>query len=993
MKRRALSVLGGIAANPVARTILALLFFAGSLAGLTLTSYADGYVNGGVTWGAHPNISHADVNPLGVNVFLEKEVEFHNVERTLQMVRDGGFKWVRQGFAWNDIEVSAKGDYLDRRNPGEPVNAWDKYDRIVDACQQYGIEIIARLDSPPVWARIPGDDVQTFHKGPPNRYEDYADFVSAVVSRYKGKIKYFQIWNEPNLYGEWGGHPVNPEQYTRLLKMASEAAKSANPDAVIISAALAPTAENSVANLNDVLFLEGMYRAGAAPYFDILSTMLYGLGQSPQARRVDLHRLNFSRPILLRRVMEKNGDAHKPIWISEFAWLSLPPDPPKELQDKNIWGRSVDEATQGRWLVEGYERARKEWPWMGVMSVWHLREPVPRPEEPASYFAIVQPDFTPRPAYFSIQEYSKQLSSDGNTSPTVHEKPLWNALGFPLIYALFGLLSLAFAGFAVASLGRWAGAALDRPRVRYSAAARETARNGAVVVGMALLVALYYKVESVPIMALLMAAWWLLAFLKPSTGIAAVVFTIPFFWYPKDIGQQNLPIVETLLMLVFVAVLARRGISYLLPQLAGKLNMRPATVGQNDNAHSAEDIQSPSTEPRSLTLMERFRQWNKEDPFALPAIALLIVGTLSLLTLADPEFARDSARVYRWIIVEPVLLYFLLTEVIVSRRGLLRVADFFVAAAAGIALFGLWQYASDNTLTVEGVGRVFGVYKHPNNLALYLGRVTPFAACMALFLPWGWRKTLYGLALLPLAATLLLTYSRGAWAAVTLAMLVAVVVGLLWRSRRQENRRARPAWVTGAAAGAILLGLSVAGVAAMPNLPERIVNFDSGSMRMLHWRTSAKMLADRPIFGVGLDQFLNQFQARDLIDPEQCEKLYQNHPRQYIVAEAQCKELYTAHPHNLFLDYWLSLGIMGVLVLLLLLWRYFRVALDRIKGASSRLGADPLGRAMALGLLASMINFLAHGMVDNSYFLMDLAMIFWLSCGLLQMLNVKRETS
>jgi O-antigen ligase len=306
-------------------------------------------------------------------------------------------------------------------------------------------------------------------------------------------------------------------------------------------------------------------------------------------------------------------------------------------------------------------------------------------------------------------------------------------------------------------------------------------------------------------------------------------------------------------------------------------------------------------------------------------------------------------------------------------------------------LFGLWQYASDNTLTVEGVGRVFGVYKHPNNLALYLGRVAPFAACMALFLPWGWRKTLYGLSLLPLAATLLLTYSRGAWAAVALAMLVAIGLGLFWRRRREESRGTRPVWVTGAAAGLILLVLSVVGVAAMPNLPERIVNFDSGSMRMLHWQTSARMLADRPIFGVGLDQFLNQFQARDVIDPEQCQKLYQNHPRGYIVDEAQCKELYTAHPHNLFLDYWLSLGIMGVLVLLLLLWRYFRVALIKIKQASSRLGADPLGRAVALGLLASMIDFVAHGMVDNSYFLMDLATIFWLSCGLLQTVKVMRN--
>src|SRR5207237_8250612 len=142
------------------------------------------------------------------------------------------------------------------------------------------------------------------------------------------------------------------EDYTRLLKVAHDRIKQVKPGAVIITAALAPTAENSLANLNDVLFLEDMYQAGASKYFDILSTMLYGLGQPPDERRTDLKRLNFSRPILLRRVMEQHRDANKPIWISEYAWISLPPDFKGDLS-KHIWGRSVDEETLAHSPVEG----------------------------------------------------------------------------------------------------------------------------------------------------------------------------------------------------------------------------------------------------------------------------------------------------------------------------------------------------------------------------------------------------------------------------------------------------------------------------------------------------------------------------------------------------------------------------------------------------------------------------------------------------------------
>jgi O-antigen ligase len=1097
----------------VARAFIVLVLFACSLGGLAVTGYADQYVNGGVAWGPMPadapRIEHADVNPMGANLALEKEVDPAKIERTLQMVQEGGFKWARQGFAWNDIEISAKGNYTDTRNPGVVVNAWDKYDRIVDAYERYGIEIIARLDSPPIWARRPGDDVEQFHKGPPARNEDYGDFVNAVASRYKGKIKYFQVWNEPNLWGEWGGYAVNAEEYTALLKVAHDRIKEAEPDAVIITAALAPTADNSIRNLNDVLYLEWMYRAGAAPYFDILSTMLYGLGQSPEERRTDLKRLNFSRPILLRHVMERNGDAHKPIWISEYAWISIPPDFKGDL-GRNIWGENVDEEMQARYLVEGYERAQREWPWMGVMNVWYFREPDPDPLDPADYFAIVRPDFTPRPAYEALKRYGEERQSltgnsavvekhierdlatalvryeyidtvkftganlyvncscanaivetidgspakpeqkkdwylwsskgslaepliyglsDGTHMATVKmhmeyhlgmreparyvapsdkghtdaypQKPLWNAWGFPILYGLFGLFAVASAGLGASSLGRWAEAALNRPRGRYSEAVKETARNGAAVVGMALLVGVYYRASSVPLMLAALAGWWLIAVLKPSLGLAAVAFSIPFFWIQKVVGEQHFPPEETLLVLVFAAVVARGLIGYLLPGLAGRIGIEPPrrqehqetakiAMGETEvhrrDAESAEVIKgnegAESDKSANLdgdsyggatgwrALWARFQGWSRAEPFGAPAVALLLVGTLSLFTLADPAYARDSFRVYRWVIVLPVLFYFLLADVIRSRRGLLRVADFFVVAAVVVSLLGLWQFAQDtNVLDVQGVSRIQSVYQHPNNLALYLGRVAPFVACMALFLPWGWRKMLYGLAALPLGATLLLTFSRGAWVAVVVAMVVAMVVAWRWGGARftvwsRLSRRVQVGVVVG------LLAVSTVGaVVVVPKLSDRIFNTHSVSMRVLHWTSALKMIRDHPITGVGIDQFLNQFLLPDF---------------RYRELE-QDREMFTAHPHNFVMDFWLSLGIMGLFVLVWLLWRYFRVVVARVKQKARE--GDIVGKALALGLLASMVVFLVHGMVDNSYFLMDLASIFWLCCGMLHVMR------
>ena len=180
-----------------------------------------------------------------------------------------------------------------------------------------------------------------------------------------------------------------------------------------------------------------------------------------------------------------------------------------------------------------------------------------------------------------------------------------------------------------------------------------------------------------------------------------------------------------------------------------------------------------------------------------------------------------------------------------------------------------------------------------------------------------------------------------------------------------------------ASSTALALGLAlILAAVLLPRLPARITNLGSGVLRVEIWKSSLHMLADHPIFGVGPDQFLNQFRARYMYD---------------IPAQDRIEE-YTAHPHNIFLDYWLSLGIMGLLLLLWLLWRYFREALTKAKDAALALRPDLVGRAIALGLLAGMLDFLLHGLVDNSYFLMDLAMIFWMYCGMLQLLRLKVES-
>jgi hypothetical protein len=342
-------------------------------------------------------VANAGVSPFGVNTFLQQEVEREKRELAVQMIADAGFRWIRQEFPWEDIEIHARGDFEDRRH--EPYrSAWEKYDHIVELAERYDLEIIARLSNPPEWSRAEGNAAGPF--APPDNLDDYGDFVETVVRRYKDRIRYYQIWNEPNIYPEWGERPVSPEEYTELLEVGYSRVKEACPECVVISGALAQTIPLGPRDLNDFIFLQRMYDAGAGEFFDVLAMQGYGLWSGPTDRRMRPRVLNFSRPLYLREIMVNNGDAHKPIWITEMNWNAPPPD----LPDRPFG--FVTPEQQARYAVLAYERAQQEWPWLGVINTWFFKRATDAERDQAMYyFRLVEPDFTTMPVYDALKDY------------------------------------------------------------------------------------------------------------------------------------------------------------------------------------------------------------------------------------------------------------------------------------------------------------------------------------------------------------------------------------------------------------------------------------------------------------------------------------------------------------------------------------------------------------------------------------------------------------
>jgi O-antigen ligase len=330
--------------------------------------------------------------------------------------------------------------------------------------------------------------------------------------------------------------------------------------------------------------------------------------------------------------------------------------------------------------------------------------------------------------------------------------------------------------------------------------------------------------------------------------------------------------------------------------------------------------------------------------------AFVLVSAMSLLSSYR---LGVSLREFRVVIVEPVLLYFLLRQMRWKNGQLLHLVDALLLSGLLVAAIGLYQYlVSGDVIIAEGVRRIRAVYASPNNLSLFLGRIIPLALSVA------WigrppRRWLYGLAALPLLLCLFLTFSRGGW-------LLSLPAGLLAIGLMRGRRTA-------------VLMLTVIAVCVLLLLPllgtQRVFSlFDlqqgTTFRRLKLWQSAVEMIRDHPWTGIGLDNFLYLYP-------------------QYMLPEAW-EEPGLSHPHNIVLDFWTRLGLGGLIVLVWMEAAFIMQSLRLYRGLP-----DGDERAMILGLGASMAAALAHGLIDNSYFLVDLAFVFFASLGMVQAMTIR----
>ncbi|HVO33825.1 MAG TPA: beta-galactosidase [Elusimicrobiota bacterium] len=282
------------------------------------------------------------------------------IERAAELMRGAGVGWVRMDFLWVDIEP----------RPGR--FEFERYDRIVATLQARGLSVLGILEYNPAWRSVPWNTAP--------EPEAYVRYARAVVRHFKDRVKYWEIWNEPDQAVYWLPQD-DMAGYSRLLQRVYPEIKAEDPTCKVL-----------VGGLSDGIpfKLRSVYKKAGAGSFDIVNIHPFSDPLAAQPIR-ELH----STYAAVKKVMDEFGDGDKPLWFTEIGC----PGVTEKIRENGWWrGTSPDEAEQAAWVNTVYREALR---WPGVEKIFwaFFRDTNHHWNNGVDYFGLVRNDFSTKPAY------------------------------------------------------------------------------------------------------------------------------------------------------------------------------------------------------------------------------------------------------------------------------------------------------------------------------------------------------------------------------------------------------------------------------------------------------------------------------------------------------------------------------------------------------------------------------------------------------------------
>ena len=282
----------------------------------------------------------------------------------------------------NSVSTGAVWWYLNEGRSPRSYD-WSALDRLVSGAEKRGMKVDFQLSGTPDWVHpnlestVPKFFDRIWY--PPRgttQVGHWSDFVRDVVSRYKGRVARYEMWNEPNISAFWKPSP-KPAEYAALLRAGYLSAKRAYPDASVVFGGL---------SRNDVGYLKAYYSevekysnaASKNYFFDVMNVHPYSSINSttpekplsPDRKtssavfngRYGTVNQNFSGIEKIKSTMDRQGDSRKSIFIGEYGFST-----------SDTWMEAVPDWRRALYLKRAYAQARAL-PYVEGMS-WYSYRP------------------------------------------------------------------------------------------------------------------------------------------------------------------------------------------------------------------------------------------------------------------------------------------------------------------------------------------------------------------------------------------------------------------------------------------------------------------------------------------------------------------------------------------------------------------------------------------------------------------------------------------
>jgi hypothetical protein len=293
-------------------------------------------------------------SPFGMNIQTAARYGIYGSQHVpLNVAKEAGITWNREEIRWDMVISPRTGQFT-----------WEFSDEAINKSRNRGISLLVLL----AYNR---DNSKTMPD-----LDEWSKYVSAVVTRYKDRVKHWQIWNEPDDNTFLRG--ANPADYARLLARSYEVIKRIDSSAKVVTAGVTGFG---------VPWMEQMLTAGGAGKFDILAVHPYvSFPASPESKYWRENQLGYFLAFAAR-----NGNP--PVWITEIGWATA------------VNPASVSDTQQADYIARAYVTAIAD----GIQKIF-LYQFRDEGANKADNFGIVGVDWrTPKLSYGVFKHLAERL--------------------------------------------------------------------------------------------------------------------------------------------------------------------------------------------------------------------------------------------------------------------------------------------------------------------------------------------------------------------------------------------------------------------------------------------------------------------------------------------------------------------------------------------------------------------------------------------------------